>query len=82
MFINEVTALVPVLRDCHYAFAVYTAQRTKERWPLVLAAQNEKDMNDWVTIAHQHTHEVSMHVKSVFTFTFTFTDYLLVKACC
>lgn len=49
MFINEVTALVPVLRDCHYAFAVYTAERTKQRWPLVLAAQSEKDMSDWVT---------------------------------
>uniref|UniRef100_A0A3B4TWI6 Tectonin beta-propeller repeat-containing protein 1 n=1 Tax=Seriola dumerili TaxID=41447 RepID=A0A3B4TWI6_SERDU len=49
VFINDVTALVPVLRDCHYAFAVYTAQRTKQRWPLVLAAQTEKDMNDWVT---------------------------------
>lgn len=49
VFINEVTALVPVLRDCHYAFAVYTAERTKQRWPLVLAAQSEKDMSDWVT---------------------------------
>uniref|UniRef100_A0A4W6DWJ5 Tectonin beta-propeller repeat-containing protein 1 n=1 Tax=Lates calcarifer TaxID=8187 RepID=A0A4W6DWJ5_LATCA len=50
VFINEVTALVPVLRDCHYAFAVYTAQRTKQRWPLVLAAQTEKDMNDWLCL--------------------------------
>ncbi|XP_062294027.1 tectonin beta-propeller repeat-containing protein 1 isoform X2 [Scomber scombrus] len=50
VFINEVTALVPVLRDCHYAFAVYTVQRTKERWPLVLAAQTEKDMNDWLCL--------------------------------
>ncbi|XP_040918041.1 tectonin beta-propeller repeat-containing protein 1 [Toxotes jaculatrix] len=50
VFINEVTALVPVLRDCHYAFAVYTAQRTKQRWPLVLAAQTEKDMNDWICL--------------------------------
>uniref|UniRef100_UPI003AAC6F0C tectonin beta-propeller repeat-containing protein 1 n=1 Tax=Centroberyx gerrardi TaxID=166262 RepID=UPI003AAC6F0C len=50
VFINEVTALVPVLRDCHYAFAVYTAQRTKQRWPLVLAAQTEKDMNDWLSL--------------------------------
>uniref|UniRef100_A0A3B4YU29 Tectonin beta-propeller repeat-containing protein 1 n=1 Tax=Seriola lalandi dorsalis TaxID=1841481 RepID=A0A3B4YU29_SERLL len=49
VFINDVTALVPMLRDCHYAFAVYTAQRTKQRWPLVLAAQTEKDMNDWVS---------------------------------
>lgn len=50
VFINEVTALVPVLRDCHYAFAVYTAQRTKQRWPLVLAAQTEKDMDDWLCL--------------------------------
>uniref|UniRef100_UPI0037E95D12 tectonin beta-propeller repeat-containing protein 1 n=1 Tax=Semicossyphus pulcher TaxID=241346 RepID=UPI0037E95D12 len=50
VFINEVTALVPVLRDCHYAFAVYTAQRTKQRWPLVLAAQTERDMNDWLSL--------------------------------
>lgn len=52
MFINEVTALVPVLRDGLYAFAVYTAQRTKQRWPLVLAAPTEKDMNDWVTLEY------------------------------
>ncbi|XP_032392305.1 tectonin beta-propeller repeat-containing protein 1 [Etheostoma spectabile] len=50
VFINEVTALVPVLRDCHYAFAVYTTQRTKQRWPLVLAAQTEQDMNDWLCL--------------------------------
>ncbi|KAM7386786.1 hypothetical protein PAMA_009419 [Pampus argenteus] len=50
VFINEVTALVPVLRDCHYVFAVYTPRRTKERWPLVLAAQTEKDMNDWLCL--------------------------------
>uniref|UniRef100_A0A3P8RHH5 Tectonin beta-propeller repeat-containing protein 1 n=1 Tax=Astatotilapia calliptera TaxID=8154 RepID=A0A3P8RHH5_ASTCA len=50
VFINEVTALVPVLRDCHYAFAVYTAERTKQRWPLVLAAQSEKDMSDWLCL--------------------------------
>ncbi|XP_035036105.2 tectonin beta-propeller repeat-containing protein 1 isoform X3 [Hippoglossus stenolepis] len=50
VYISEVTALVPVLRDSHYAFAVYTAQRTKQRWPLVLAAQTEKDMNDWLRL--------------------------------
>ncbi|XP_035472130.2 tectonin beta-propeller repeat-containing protein 1 isoform X3 [Scophthalmus maximus] len=50
VIIGEVTALVPQLRDCHHAFAVYTAQRTKERWPLVLAAQTEKDMNDWLCL--------------------------------
>uniref|UniRef100_A0A3Q1H5Y5 Tectonin beta-propeller repeat-containing protein 1 n=1 Tax=Acanthochromis polyacanthus TaxID=80966 RepID=A0A3Q1H5Y5_9TELE len=50
VFINEVTVLVPVLRDCHYAFAVYTPERTKQRWPLVLAAQTEKDMEDWLSL--------------------------------
>lgn len=50
VFINEVTALVPVLQDCHYTFAVYTAERTKQRWPLILAAPSEKEMNDWVTL--------------------------------
>ncbi|XP_063761048.1 tectonin beta-propeller repeat-containing protein 1 isoform X2 [Eleginops maclovinus] len=48
--INEVTALIPVLRDCHHAFAVYTAQRTKQRGPLVLAAPTDKDMNDWLSL--------------------------------
>ncbi|XP_056143993.1 tectonin beta-propeller repeat-containing protein 1 [Lampris incognitus] len=50
VFINEVTALVPVLGDCHYAFAVYTIQRTRQRWPLILAARTEKDMNDWLSL--------------------------------
>ncbi|KAM6913664.1 tectonin beta-propeller repeat-containing protein 1 isoform 2-T2 [Lycodopsis pacificus] len=50
VFVHEVTALVPVFMDCHYAFAVYTTQRTKQRWPLVLAAQTEKDMNDWLCL--------------------------------
>uniref|UniRef100_A0A3Q2NRW5 Tectonin beta-propeller repeat-containing protein 1 n=1 Tax=Fundulus heteroclitus TaxID=8078 RepID=A0A3Q2NRW5_FUNHE len=50
VFINEVTALVPVLHDCHYTFAVYTAERTKQRWPLVLAAPSEKEMNDWLDL--------------------------------
>lgn len=50
VFISEITALVPVIRDCYYSFAVYTSQRTKQRWPLVLAAQTEKDMNDWISL--------------------------------
>lgn len=49
--INEVTALVPVLQDCNYTFAVYTSERTKQRSPLVLAAPTEKEMNDWVTLS-------------------------------
>ncbi|XP_051905239.1 tectonin beta-propeller repeat-containing protein 1 isoform X2 [Hippocampus zosterae] len=50
IFINEVTALVPVSRDSHYAFAVYTGPRTRLRSPLVLAAQTEKDMKDWLNL--------------------------------
>lgn len=45
------TALVPLLREGHFAFAVYTAERTKERWPLILAAHAEHDMSDWVTVS-------------------------------
>ncbi|XP_077590084.1 tectonin beta-propeller repeat-containing protein 1 [Stigmatopora nigra] len=50
VLINEVTVLVPVLRDCHYAFAIYTGQRTRLRSPLVLAAQTEQDMADWLNL--------------------------------
>ncbi|KAM6957068.1 tectonin beta-propeller repeat-containing protein 1 [Aplochiton taeniatus] len=50
VFISEVTALVPVPRDGHYAFAVYTAQRTRHRWPLVLSAATKEDMNDWMSL--------------------------------
>lgn len=50
VFVNEVTALVPLLRDGLFAFAVYTPERTKQRWPLVLAAHAEQDVDDWVTV--------------------------------
>uniref|UniRef100_A0A673W408 Tectonin beta-propeller repeat-containing protein 1 n=1 Tax=Salmo trutta TaxID=8032 RepID=A0A673W408_SALTR len=40
-FINEVTILVPVLNDSKHTFAVYTAERTKQRWPIRLAAATE-----------------------------------------
>lgn len=71
MFIHEVTALVPVLRDSHYAFAVYTAQRTKQRWPLVLAAHTEKDMNDWVKVTETQKIQIfnSKHQVPVSIFT-------------
>lgn len=49
VFVNEVTALVPLLRDGHFAFGVYTPDRTRQRWPLILAAHAEQDVNDWVT---------------------------------
>lgn len=48
--VNEVTALVPLLRDGHFALAVYTPERTKQRWPLVLAAHAAPDVDDWVTV--------------------------------
>uniref|UniRef100_A0A8C8C3E7 Tectonin beta-propeller repeat-containing protein 1 n=1 Tax=Oncorhynchus tshawytscha TaxID=74940 RepID=A0A8C8C3E7_ONCTS len=40
-FINEVTILVPVLNDSKHTFAIYTAERTKQRWPIRLAAATE-----------------------------------------
>lgn len=51
VFISDVTVLVPVLKDnSHHAFAVYTSDSTKQRWPLILSAQTEKDMADWVCL--------------------------------
>lgn len=50
VLLNEVTALVPLLREGHFAFAVYTPERTKQRWPLILAAPSEQDLNDWVRV--------------------------------
>lgn len=44
------TALVPLLRDGHFAFAVYTPERTKQRWPLILATHAVQDMSDWVRL--------------------------------
>ncbi|XP_068100674.1 tectonin beta-propeller repeat-containing protein 1 isoform X2 [Hyperolius riggenbachi] len=50
MFINEVTILVPVLSDGKHAFAIYTAERTKQRWPVRLAAATEQEMYDWLSL--------------------------------
>uniref|UniRef100_A0A673WSF0 Tectonin beta-propeller repeat-containing protein 1 n=1 Tax=Salmo trutta TaxID=8032 RepID=A0A673WSF0_SALTR len=51
VFISDVTVLVPVLKEnSHHAFAVYTSDSTKQRWPLILAAQTEKDMADWLSL--------------------------------
>lgn len=48
-FINEVTILVPVLSsDSKHTFAIYTPERTKQRWPIRLAAATELEMHDWV----------------------------------
>ncbi|XP_076008043.1 tectonin beta-propeller repeat-containing protein 1 [Genypterus blacodes] len=47
-FINEVTILVPVLNDSKHSFAIYTPERTKQRWPIRLAAATELEMHDWL----------------------------------
>lgn len=49
-FINEVTILVPVLNDSRHTFAVYTPERTKQRWPIRLAAATEQEMHDWLAL--------------------------------
>uniref|UniRef100_A0A8C1JFW6 Tectonin beta-propeller repeat-containing protein 1 n=1 Tax=Cyprinus carpio TaxID=7962 RepID=A0A8C1JFW6_CYPCA len=50
VFINEVTILVPVLNDSKHTFAIYTAERTKQRWPVRLAAPTELEMHDWLAL--------------------------------
>ncbi|XP_077057240.1 tectonin beta-propeller repeat-containing protein 1 isoform X2 [Siphateles boraxobius] len=50
VFINEVTILVPVLNDSKHTFAIYTAERTKQRWPIRLAATTELEMYDWLAL--------------------------------
>ncbi|XP_075035775.1 tectonin beta-propeller repeat-containing protein 1 isoform X1 [Mixophyes fleayi] len=50
LFLNEVTILVPVLNDCKHTFAIYTAEKTKQRWPIRLAAATEQEMHDWLTL--------------------------------
>lgn len=49
VFLNEVTVLVPVLNETKHSFALYTPERTRQRWPVHLAAATEQDMNDWVS---------------------------------
>ncbi|XP_048223554.1 tectonin beta-propeller repeat-containing protein 1 isoform X2 [Perognathus longimembris pacificus] len=50
VFLNEVTALVPVLNEAKHSFALYTPERTRQRWPVRLAAATEHDMNDWLSL--------------------------------
>ncbi|XP_034425724.1 tectonin beta-propeller repeat-containing protein 1 isoform X1 [Hippoglossus hippoglossus] len=49
-FINEITILVPVLNDSKHTFAIYTPERTKQRWPIRLAAATELEMHDWLAL--------------------------------
>nr|KAF6482336.1 tectonin beta-propeller repeat containing 1 [Molossus molossus] len=50
VFLNEVTTLVPVLNEAKHSFALYTPERTRQRWPVRLAAATEQDMNDWLAL--------------------------------
>ncbi|KAM8960498.1 tectonin beta-propeller repeat-containing protein 1 [Pelodytes ibericus] len=50
VFLNEVTILVPVLSDSKHTFAIYTSERTKQRWPVRLAAATEEEMHDWLVL--------------------------------
>ncbi|XP_066129451.1 tectonin beta-propeller repeat-containing protein 1 [Saccopteryx bilineata] len=50
VFLNEVTVLVPVLNEAKHSFALYTPERTRQRWPVRLAAVTEQDMNDWLAL--------------------------------
>uniref|UniRef100_A0A8C5E3T3 Tectonin beta-propeller repeat-containing protein 1 n=1 Tax=Gouania willdenowi TaxID=441366 RepID=A0A8C5E3T3_GOUWI len=49
-FINEVTILVPVLNESKHTFAIYTPERTKQRWPIRVAAATEQEMHDWLAL--------------------------------
>ncbi|XP_028912182.1 tectonin beta-propeller repeat-containing protein 1 isoform X1 [Ornithorhynchus anatinus] len=50
VFLNEVTVLVPILNEAKHSFAVYTPEKTKQRWPIRLAAATEQEMYDWLTL--------------------------------
>ncbi|XP_074201782.1 tectonin beta-propeller repeat-containing protein 1 isoform X1 [Camelus bactrianus] len=50
VFLNEVTALVPMLHEAKHSFALYTPERTQQRWPVRLAAATEQDMSDWLAL--------------------------------
>ncbi|XP_053550692.1 tectonin beta-propeller repeat-containing protein 1 isoform X2 [Bombina bombina] len=50
VFLNEVTILVPVLNEAKHSFAIYTPERTKQRWPIRLAAATEQEMQDWLML--------------------------------
>ncbi|KAF3853366.1 hypothetical protein F7725_014054 [Dissostichus mawsoni] len=49
-FVNDVTILVPVLNDSKHSFAIYTPERTKQRWPIRLSAATELEMQDWLAL--------------------------------
>lgn len=50
--IKEVTALVPVHWESMYALVIYTPERTKQRWPILLTTESQQDMESWVIQLH------------------------------
>ncbi|KAH0631948.1 hypothetical protein JD844_019860 [Phrynosoma platyrhinos] len=48
VFLNEVTILVEILNEAKHSFALYTPEKTKQRWPIRLAAATEQEMHDWI----------------------------------
>ncbi|XP_062874812.1 tectonin beta-propeller repeat-containing protein 1 [Trichomycterus rosablanca] len=51
--ISGVTALVPEQSDSLYALAVYTAERTRQRWPVRLATESQQDMENWLSLLNK-----------------------------
>ncbi|XP_064009820.1 tectonin beta-propeller repeat-containing protein 1 isoform X2 [Pogoniulus pusillus] len=50
VFLNEVTIIVEILNEAKHSFALYTPERTKQRWPIRLAATTEQEMQDWLSL--------------------------------
>ncbi|KAL2101174.1 hypothetical protein ACEWY4_002935 [Coilia grayii] len=48
--ISEVTALVPKFKESLYCFAVYTSERTRQRWPLLLSTHTHQDLQQWLSL--------------------------------
>lgn len=50
LFLNEVTILVPIANEAKHSFAIYTPERTKQRWPIRLSTATEQEMYDWLAV--------------------------------
>lgn len=46
--IRDVTALVPVHWESMYALTIYTAERTRQRWPILLSTESQQDTESLV----------------------------------
>ncbi|CAN2390458.1 autophagosome maturation [Pristimantis euphronides] len=58
LFLNEITIVVPVLNDAKHSFAIYTPEKTKQRWPDRLAATTEQEMHDWLSLLNRSCCEI------------------------